>query len=257
MSTLYRIGEFARLCGVSAKTLRFYDEAGILHPASVDLRTGYRRYGPAQLEQMASIIALKNLGVPLSRVGEFTSKGGSSAERRAMLRELERRLELTVKTATQSLAWVTAALQDLDSGRQPISVIVKRRSAVPVAARRVTVRNYAEVEGFEKDLLRALPRDSMGTLRGVLWHRCADSESLEAEPFVELKKRVAYSRNYDIKELSEATLACAYSDTTDESAQLCYCAVRDWMQMRGLHLAGPKREIYLQGLLEIQFPLDG
>jgi DNA-binding transcriptional MerR regulator len=74
MSAHYHIGEFAELCGVSAKTLRFYDEVGVLRPASVDPRTGYRRYLPQQLEQMASIIALKNLGVTLAQVGEFTAK---------------------------------------------------------------------------------------------------------------------------------------------------------------------------------------
>jgi DNA-binding transcriptional MerR regulator len=73
MNTHYHIGEFAELRGVSAKTLRFYDEVGVLRPASVDPRTGYRRYMPRQLEQMASILALKNLGVPLSQVGEFTA----------------------------------------------------------------------------------------------------------------------------------------------------------------------------------------
>jgi DNA-binding transcriptional MerR regulator len=40
----YRIGEFAELGGVSAKTLRFYDEIDLLRPAFVDPRTRYRLY---------------------------------------------------------------------------------------------------------------------------------------------------------------------------------------------------------------------
>jgi DNA-binding transcriptional MerR regulator len=48
----YQIGEFAELGGVSAKTLRFYDEIGVLRPASVDSRTGYRHYLPQQLEDL-------------------------------------------------------------------------------------------------------------------------------------------------------------------------------------------------------------
>src|ERR1700691_3537981 len=129
MSTHYHIGEFAELCGVSAKTLRFYDEVGVLRPASVDPRTGYRRYLPRQLEQMASILALKNLGVPLSQVCEFTAKGGASADRRAILNNLKRKIEHSIQTATQSLNWINAALDELDKGQSPISVIVKRRPA--------------------------------------------------------------------------------------------------------------------------------
>jgi DNA-binding transcriptional MerR regulator len=40
MAELYRIGEFANLSGVSAKTLRYYDDIGLLRPASVNSRTG-------------------------------------------------------------------------------------------------------------------------------------------------------------------------------------------------------------------------
>jgi effector-binding domain-containing protein len=75
-------------------------------------------------------------------------------------------------------------------------------------------------------------------------------------PFVELKKRVPLRGLYEMNDLPPATLACAYSGIADESAEQAYGAVRRWMQIRGYRLAGPKREIYLQNLLEIQFPLD-
>ena len=257
MSTHYHIGEFAELCGVSAKTLRFYDEVGVLRPASVDSRTGYRRYLPQQLEQMASILALKNLGVPLAEVSEFTAKKGASADRRAILNNLKRRIEHSIQTATQSLNWINAALDELDKGQSPISVIVKRRPAVRIASIRVKLRDYAEVARFENELSDALPPECAGTLRGVLWHRCADSGSLEAEPFVELKKGALVRGLYEMKQLPQATLACAYSGTADESAEQAYVAIRKWMQLRGYRLAGPKREIYLQNMLEIQFPLYG
>jgi DNA-binding transcriptional MerR regulator len=256
MSTHYHIGEFAEFCGVSTKTLRFYDEVGVLRPASVDPRTGYRRYLPQQLEQMASILALKNLGVPLAQVREFTAKRGASAVRRAILNNLKRKIEHSIQTATQSLNWINAALDELDKGQSPISVIVKRRPAVRIASIRVKLRNYAEVERFENELLDALPPECVGTLRGVLWHCCADSGSLEAEPFVELKKPAPLRDLYEMTELAQATLACAYSGMGDESAEQAYVAVRRWMQIRGYRLAGPKREIYLQNMLEIQFPLD-
>ena len=44
--TRYRIGAFAQVSGVSAKTLRFYDQVGLLRPTRVDPRTGYRFYRP-------------------------------------------------------------------------------------------------------------------------------------------------------------------------------------------------------------------
>jgi DNA-binding transcriptional MerR regulator len=256
MRTHYHIGEFAESCGVSAKTLRFYDEVGVLRPASVDPRTGYRRYSAQQLEQMASILALKNLGLPLAQIREFTAKTGGSADRRAILNDLKREIEQSIHSAARSLTWINAALDELDKCKSPISVIVKRRPAVRVASIRVKLRTYAEVEKFENELSNALPPECVGTLRGVLWHRCSDSGSLEAEPFIELKKRAPFRGFYEMKELPQATLACAYSENGDESAEQAYLAVRRWMQIRRYRLAGPKREIYLPKMLEIQFPLD-
>jgi DNA-binding transcriptional MerR regulator len=44
--------------GVSARTLRHYDEIGLLRPATVDADTGYRGYSAAQLGQLNRIMAL-------------------------------------------------------------------------------------------------------------------------------------------------------------------------------------------------------
>src|SRR5438876_7139027 len=130
MSTHYQIGEFAELGGVSAKTLRFYDEIGVLRPASVDPRTGYRRYLSKQLEDLASIIALKNLGVSLAEVRELTSKRGSPSDRRFILNKIKQNVEQSIQAATESLQWINAALDELAEARTPISVIVKHRQAI-------------------------------------------------------------------------------------------------------------------------------
>jgi DNA-binding transcriptional MerR regulator len=144
MSTRYQIGEFAELAGVSAKTLRFYDEIGVLRPASVDSRTGYRHYLPQQLEELASILALKNLGVSLAQVRELiTKKGAGHNDRRAILIELRHRLEHSIQTATQSLNWINAALSEPDGRESTIAVVVKRRPAVRIASVRIMWKSRA------------------------------------------------------------------------------------------------------------------
>src|SRR5882762_5814584 len=103
MNMHYQIGEFAELGGVSAKTLRFYDEIGLLRPASVDARNGYRRYRPQQLEELASILALKNLGVALADVRHLIGRTGTRDDRRKLLRDLKRTVEQSISSAAQSL----------------------------------------------------------------------------------------------------------------------------------------------------------
>lgn len=256
MTAHYRIGEFADLAGVSARTLRFYDEIGLLRPASVDPRTGYRHYLPKQLEELASIVALKNLGVPLGQVRDLTGKGKSPRDQKTILNELKLTLQQSIQMAGESLKWVDAALRELEESRAPVAVIVKRRPATTIASVRAKVDSYEQVPQLERDLLRGLPAGCLGNLRGVLWHRCADSGTLEAEPFVALKSRFPRSSHCDVRQLPGAVLACAYSEMDDESAEHAYSTIRRWMEVRGYRLAGPKRELNLGQMLEIQFPLS-
>ena len=50
---MFSIGEFARLGGVSVRTLRHYDEIGLLRLATVDPDTGYRGYSAAGWDRLA------------------------------------------------------------------------------------------------------------------------------------------------------------------------------------------------------------
>ena len=250
MPAQYRIGEFAALSGVSAKTLRFYDEIGLFRPANIDPRTRYRFYLPQQLGELASILALKEIGVPLAEVSHLTRNAGSagaSRDRRQMLSDLKRTLELSIQTASQSLNWVKSALSELDESVRPIPVVVKRRQPALIASIRSRLDSYAEIARLEQELSNALPEHAVGDLRGVLWHRCADSGVLEGEAFVGVKERVARRSVYDLRQLPAATLACAYSDWDDERSEQTYRAIAKWMNVRGYRLAGQ--------VLAIEFPM--
>jgi DNA-binding transcriptional MerR regulator len=67
---LFRIGDFSRASSLSVKALRAYHEAGLLVPADVDPRTGYRTYSAAQLTDAAIIRSLRLLDVPLAAIRE-------------------------------------------------------------------------------------------------------------------------------------------------------------------------------------------
>jgi len=254
MGGQYRIGEFAELGGVSAKTLRFYDEIGLLHPASVDARTGYRLYVSQQLEELAAILALKDIGLPLAEVRHLIKHPESPATRHQTLKQLKGRLEESIQTAERSLRWVTSTLDELVGAKRAVDVVVKRRPAVLIASTRSRIEDYAEIEPFQTKLLRELPTQALADLRGTLWYRCKESGQIQGEAFVALKRRVSVGNVYEVKQLPSATLACAYSGLDDASADETYQAINKWLKVRGYKLAGPKREVYLDHLLEIQFP---
>lgn len=68
--------EFADFTGVSVRTLHYYDEIGLLKPAYVEGRTGYRYYDSTCLERMQEILFYKELDFPLKNICELLSSPG-------------------------------------------------------------------------------------------------------------------------------------------------------------------------------------
>lgn len=66
MSAFYRIHEFAKLAGVSVKTLHHYDRLRLMKPGRTV--AGYRLYTDRDLERLQQIVALKFLGLSLRQI---------------------------------------------------------------------------------------------------------------------------------------------------------------------------------------------
>jgi DNA-binding transcriptional MerR regulator len=67
------VGVFARRSRLSRKALRIYERLGLLRPAEVDPRTGYRWYTESQLTTARLVVLLRRLDMPLAEVGEVVS----------------------------------------------------------------------------------------------------------------------------------------------------------------------------------------
>ena len=63
----YSSGDLARATGNTVRTIRFYEEQGLLRPAVVS-EGGHRRYTEEDLERLRLIADLRELGVPLSEI---------------------------------------------------------------------------------------------------------------------------------------------------------------------------------------------
>ena len=65
----YSIHELSRLSGVTTRTLRWYDQIGLLKPSRV-AESGYRYYGGAEVDRLQDILYYRALGVELARIKE-------------------------------------------------------------------------------------------------------------------------------------------------------------------------------------------
>jgi len=67
---MYKIGEVSEKVNLSIKTLRYYDELGILKPSYVDKFSGYRYYTDEDILKCEYIKLLKSLDYTLKEIGE-------------------------------------------------------------------------------------------------------------------------------------------------------------------------------------------
>jgi DNA-binding transcriptional MerR regulator len=250
----YRIGEFARLGGTSIKTLRFYDELGLLRPASIDARTRYRFYEAAQLRELAAIHALQELGASLQDIRR-TLRCPDDRERRKLLATLRASALRNLSSTQRSLAWLELELEQSDQGMDFTPIVLKQRGEIRIASVRARLAAYADIAPMERDLACAVHPSHAGEQRGVLWHRCEASGAIEGEPFMELRASAPRTAGYELKQLPRAQVASAYCELDDEAAVRTYECIDRWIHRQSLRLDGPKREIYVGPLLEIQFPV--
>jgi DNA-binding transcriptional MerR regulator len=105
-------GETAERFGVTIKALRLYETRGLLRPVRSD--AGWRLYGPDQIARLHQILALKSLGLSLSRIGELLN-GPDMLQ--AVLAMQEQALAQDSEKLSRALRLVRAARAKLESGQ--------------------------------------------------------------------------------------------------------------------------------------------
>ena len=106
------IRDFARLCGVSVRTLHHYDSIGLLKPASVNAQNGYRFYDSESLKRMQEIMFYRELDFPLRDIAEIIA--ASDHDRQSAL-QAQRQLLLLKKERIERLI---AAIDNSVKGEQ-------------------------------------------------------------------------------------------------------------------------------------------
>ncbi|MBR1718021.1 MAG: MerR family transcriptional regulator [Bacilli bacterium] len=75
---MYKIGEFSTLNHITIKTLRYYDEIGLLKPSIVDKYTGYRYYSNNQINNINNIKYYKELGLSLEEIKDLLNNNNKN-----------------------------------------------------------------------------------------------------------------------------------------------------------------------------------
>jgi DNA-binding transcriptional MerR regulator len=112
----YAISEVARLAGTTSRTLRHYDEVGLLAPSRVG-PNGYRYYDSTALVRLQRILLLREMGVGIPAIGEVLSAVDDPTALRTHLAWLRRESE----RLDRQIASVERTITSIETGVLPMA----------------------------------------------------------------------------------------------------------------------------------------
>jgi DNA-binding transcriptional MerR regulator len=128
----YTVKKLSQIAGISPRTLRYYDEIGILKPARIN-SSGYRIYGRAEVDRLQQILLYREMGVELETIGRIISSPEFD-EMTALKEHLEKLL---------------AQRHQIDLLIQNVKTTLQNREG------RLTMKDEEKFIGFKKDLVEA------------------------------------------------------------------------------------------------------
>lgn len=104
----YTVHKLGQLAGISTRTLRYYDEIGILKPARIN-SSGYRIYGQAEVDRLQQILFYRELGLSLDAIKEIVTdpsfdRAKALEEHREQLLGKRERLDLLIANVEKTIA---------------------------------------------------------------------------------------------------------------------------------------------------------
>ncbi|MFD0693478.1 MerR family transcriptional regulator [Paenibacillus sp. GCM10027628] len=97
----WKVGDLAKLTGLTVRTLRFYDQIGLFSPSGHS-ETGHRLYNEADIRRLQQILSLKDLGLSLEEI-QSVLKGHSYTPSDIVAIQIER-VRKNIKTGQKLLA---------------------------------------------------------------------------------------------------------------------------------------------------------
>jgi DNA-binding transcriptional MerR regulator len=263
---MFKIGEFARIVGVSLRALRHYEEVGLLQPQ----RQGneYRLYTASDLERMRRILALRELGFPLERI-RVVLQGISGGAYLEMLRAHQTELSQEIRrlqAQQQRLEVMLLRAQEV----QMYSPEIRSIPAQKVLAAKSTAQDYRHVstpmQALGKMLWTHLQTSNARSVSPdlVIWGgNYGDMESFSLEWIIPVEGEVAATPEiqvYTLPAIPEMGVVRHVGDY--EQLGEAYAALAAWLEAQGYERTGNLREVYVhydqdrtQNITEVQVPV--
>ena len=258
--TKLKIGDFSKMMQVTVKTLRHYEQRGLLLPDEVDEWTGYRYYSIAQMQRLNTIRGLQRQGFTLEEIKELLEDGAqmpSIDQLTQKIEETEKQLQLLMKRRSQLLKWMESHKQIKTMEKFSIQSLPE----IIVASHREIIPDYSALGmlcvnkiGPEMQRLgcKCPPPGYCFTIEHQQEHR---SENIDIEYCEQVEEMGVDSEIIQFKRLPAVSKAlCMKHIGPYERFYESYTEAFNYMEKQGYKMAGHPRTSYIDGVWNQEDP---
>jgi DNA-binding transcriptional MerR regulator/effector-binding domain-containing protein len=262
VSSLLKIGDFARIGQVSIKALRHYDALGLLRPAHIHLESGYRFYDLAQLSDLTRILALKDCGFSLDEIAQLLRTRDADEITEMLRARVEAQREM-IAAEEARLQRITARLDQLaasEANDARRDVALKRSEPMSLLGLRRRVSGQREIGPFAVAVVERLAAEELWPMSPLvhLYYE-VDPHTEEFDLFV--GATVSGAPHDEVTWARECLpagelLACAIYRGDYPQIGSAFAALGRWLFASGYRATGPCREVYHRSPLHTANPLE-
>jgi DNA-binding transcriptional MerR regulator len=267
---MFKIREFSQLGQVSVKTLRFYDQLGLLKPAHVDPESSYRYYTAQQLLRLNRILVFKELGFTLEQIVNLLDENISPEQIRGMFRLKQAEVQTLIETEQCRLSRIEGHLQQIEREQgalgkhdvllkslEPQQVISIREKTAPayVPILLEELRGYLEHQGVVVNTSAYM----------VLWHGCEEcDDATDLEVAFPITENLPGNKRIQSRILPAISTAATILHQCQPRGVCCASLeLARWVEHNNYQLIEgvPRREVYLTHsenahyIAEVQLPV--
>lgn len=267
---MYRIGMFSKLGRVTIKTLRHYDETGLLIPAKVDEENNYRYYTTAQLFRLNEIVALRQMGFSIPEISDIIDGHNVSL----VLEQREKELRSELSSAQDRLFRLENYILEQKEGyAMNYQAVIKEIPAYTVFSYRTIIPNYAALNEIMPMLGEKVGKNNPG-IQCVQPDYCFNvyhdgeykAENVDVEICQAVTRRGRDGDGVVFKEMPAVTVASVLHRGPYDGLSKAYAYAMEWVEQNGYRVTDYVRESYIDGvwnkdnpedwLTEIQVPVE-
>lgn len=127
MKDTYRIGEIARMLDISSESIRYYEQAGLIHPGK-NPENGYRIYTIENIYELMDVMFYRKMNMPIQEISTITH----ATRHQDIMKDFVRQKELLILETIHSQKLLLQKIEALDAAYDAVDAHLGRYSILPL-----------------------------------------------------------------------------------------------------------------------------